>query len=51
MVKTDDAPIAMMMPANKNMLAWAPPNNGNSAKLASEATICGKQIEPLNKPK
>ena len=40
-----------MIPANNNIAGIELPNNGKSAKLATEATICGRQILVLNKPR
>ena len=45
------APKNIKTPDTKIIAGKFDPKAGKSAKLANDATICGKQIEPLNKPK
>ncbi len=48
---TLSAPSSIKQPDTKIMVGKCDPNAGKIAKLATEATICGKQIDPLNRPK
>ena len=50
-VPTAKAPKSITAPASRNILACELPRSGNKPKLSRDATICGKQIEPLNNPK
>lgn len=50
-IPTEAAPNAKKIPDNNSIDGMCDPSSGNSAKLANEATICGRQIELLNKPR
>ena len=48
---TETAPKSIMIPASSSIAGIELPNNGYSPKLTIDATICGRQILVLNKPK
>lgn len=49
-IQTDKAPIKNRTADTKIMCGMKLPKAGNKANEATEATICGKQIQELNKP-
>lgn len=51
MATTEIAAKDAEIPVINIMAGIEEPTNGKMMKLNSEATICGKQIEQLNKPK
>ena len=48
---TETAPKSIMIPASSSIAGIELPNNGYSPKLTIDATICGRQILVLNKPR